>query len=42
MALQGVVRPMVMYVAAVWWPRVGLAMVRADPGHLQRLESLNL
>jgi hypothetical protein len=31
-----------MYVAIVWWPRVGLATVRAELGHLQRLACVSI
>jgi hypothetical protein len=32
---------MMMYAATVWWQRAGVAMVRADLGHLQRLACVN-
>jgi hypothetical protein len=33
----GVIRPMLMSMVFVHWPTVGLAMVRADLSHLQKL-----
>lgn len=38
----GKVRPMIMYVAVVLWSRIGLAIVRVNPGHLQRLVCISL
>jgi hypothetical protein len=37
-----IVRPMLMYAAIVWWPRFGLAKVRAELGCLQRLACLSI
>jgi hypothetical protein len=37
-----VVRPMLMYVAIVWWLRVGLAVVKAELGRLQRLVCVSI
>jgi hypothetical protein len=33
---------MLNYVAIVWWPRVGLAMVGAELGHMQRLAHVSI
>jgi hypothetical protein len=38
----GIVRPMPMYVAVVLWSRIDLAILRVDPGHLQRLVCISL
>jgi hypothetical protein len=37
-----IVGPMLTYVAVVWWPRVGRAMVRADLGRLQGLACVSI